>query len=58
MSDSDTEKNKAGKKDGNQSPASTAPVARLTTGGSGELRVVERVVRETETSTPSPPLRP
>ena len=44
MSDSETEEKKS------KTPSSKAPLARLTGSGSGEYRVVERVVRE-ETGT-------
>ena len=39
-------KNKGGARSPSQTPSSKAPVARLTGSGSGEIRVVERVVRE------------
>jgi hypothetical protein len=55
MSESDSEKvkNKGGTKSPPKTPLSTAPVALLTGGGSDELRIVERVVRESETSSSS-----
>ena len=39
-------KNKGGGKSSPRTPSSKAPLARLTGDGSGEYRVVERVVRE------------
>ena len=47
MSDSEEEKtSKSGNKSPTKTPTSKAPIARLTSSSSGELRVVERVVRE------------
>ena len=44
--DESDRKNKGGNRSPSQTPSSKAPVARLTGSGSGEYRVVERMVRE------------
>ncbi|XP_073362618.1 uncharacterized protein [Aegilops tauschii subsp. strangulata] len=53
MSDDEKKKKAVAKAAAGQSPSSGAPVARLTAGGSGELRVIERIVRDTEASSAS-----
>ena len=53
MSDSESGKAKNELKGQTSSPSAQTPLARLTGGDSGEIRVIERVVRETETSVPS-----
>lgn len=50
MSDDEAKKNRDGSKSPPKTPPSTVPVARLTDEGSGEIRIVEWVVRESETS--------
>src|SRR3954465_15525691 len=53
MSDGEIEKAKKDLKGQPSSPSAQTLLPRLTGGDSGEIRVVERVVRETETSVPS-----
>src|SRR3954467_6980804 len=53
MSDSEIEKAKKELKGQPSSPSAQTPLPRLTGGDNSEIRVVERVVRETETSVPS-----
>ena len=53
MSDSESEKAKNELKGQTSSPPAQTPLARLTGSDSGEIRVIERVVRETETFVPS-----
>ena len=53
MSDSESEKAKNELKGQTSSPSAQTPLARLPGGDSGEIRVIERVVHEMETSVPS-----
>ena len=53
MSDSELEKANNELKGQALSPSAQTPLARLTGGDGSEIRVIERVVRETETSVPS-----